>query len=374
MEIIRFFLYVAAGLMLGHWLGKGAIDSLVDSNIKGCFGRCAIAVCSVAGLALLAMADAVLRINWIAMAVSDIGGFVFGFFFYILCNPVLGLRVKWNDETGKIIPDLVFDAECPETGYDLYLPTKKSEDGTYALILYIHGGGFSGGDKKDGAVWCKYMTAKGFVSVSMNYTLLKPEYSSNLHLMAAQAMKCVEAVRKKCNEIGYPVTEMAVTGGSAGGAIALLFAYGTGTKSPVPIKFVFEQTGPVFFDPVMWGTVNYAYELQAISISAFSGENITPEMVKNGEHYAYIEDMSPASLVKDSTVPTLCAYGPRDKTVPAQLKYLLFSALERHRVPYDYIEYRHSNHGLYDDPKAQREFLKKLDEYCDRYFEHVRRR
>ena len=37
-------------------------------------------------------------------------------------------------------------------------------------------------------------------------------------------------------------------------------------------------------------------------------------------------------------------------------------------MTYDYIEYPHSNHGMYDDPKAHREYLTKLDEYLKKYF------
>lgn len=373
MDIVRSILLALAALLLGRYLGKNAIDSLVDTNIKGFFNRLkALGGCLLISIAF-AIFDSVMRTGWIISAILCLGGFLFGFFYYMFCNTTVGLKTRWDDTVGTVVPDQVFDSARPETGYDLYLPAEKSKDGTYALVLYIHGGGFTSGDKKDGAVWCKYMTKKGYVSASMNYTLQSKEHRSNLHLMAGQALECVRAIQLKCQELGYPVTEMAVSGGSAGSAIAMLFAYGMGNESPIPIKFVFQQTGPASFDPLMWGKSNHDYQEQADFISAFSGATITADMVKNGEHYDYIAAMSPADLVDHNPVPTLSAYGPRDQMVPVQLKFLLFRALDRNHVPYDYVEYPHSNHGLYDDPKAQLKFLKMVDTYCDRFFVHQRK-
>lgn len=375
MDVIKLILLALLGLAAGHWIGKKAIDSLVDTNVK-VFMQCLLLVgcCIIVGI-IFAIFDVKAHAGWIVTIILCAAGFLFGFLYYPLHNSNDGLKVKWDESVGTIVPDLVFDETRPETGYDLYLPTHKSEDGTYALVLYVHGGGFTGGSKKDGALWCKYMTAKGYVSASMDYTLQgNKEQSSDLHLMAGQVLQCVEAIYAKSTELGYPVTEMTVGGSSAGGAIALLFAYGLAKESPIPLKFIFEQTGPVSFDPIWWGATNNDYAMQAMFVSNFSGEDVTAEMVERGEHLPIIDAMSPAALVREDTVPTLCAYGSRDKTVPARLKYHLFAALERYHIPYDYVEYPNSNHGLYDDPKSQKEFLRKLDEYCAHYFTHQPRK
>ena len=39
-----------------------------------------------------------------------------------------------------------------------------------------------------------------------------------------------------------------------------------------------------------------------------------------------------------------------------------------HDVPYDYIEFPKSNHGMYNDPDKLQEFLEKSLEYAERYF------
>lgn len=363
--------YAVAAAIVGYFLGKRAIDSLVDANIKG-FKNTVLMTATGIVIIILCILFTKLRISYIVALPIYLAGVAIGFLWCILRNPNRGLKVKWNEQAGNIVRDLVFDSTRPETGYDLYLPASKESDGTYALVLYVHGGGFTGGSRKDGETWCKYMTAKGYVSASMDYTLQgkKGSQTSNLHLMAGQVKDCVAAIKVKCEELGYPVTEMTVTGASAGGTIAALFAYGLAKESAVPVKFIFQQTGPMLFHPVWWGATNNDYKMQAMFVGNFSGKAVTVEMVERGEHLPIIEAMSPACLVRENTVPTLCAYGPRDKMVPACLKFALFEALERYQVPYDYVEYPHSNHGLYDDPKAQRVFVQKVDEYCEKYFDH----
>ena len=49
-------------------------------------------------------------------------------------------------------------------------------------------------------------------------------------------------------------------------------------------------------------------------------------------------------------------------------KYYLMGAYILHNVPYDYIEFPKSNHGMYNDPDKLQEFLEKSLEYAERYF------
>ncbi|MCM1543030.1 MAG: alpha/beta hydrolase [Blautia sp.] len=370
MLILKNILIAVLSLLISYWLGRAALDTLFDVNVKGAFMRLLAVVVGIIVLLLLAVFKKELRWGSLAGVALCIGGVLFGFMFQIAHNTKIGLNVKWDDSVGSVMSDLSYGEGQADMSYDLYLPSVKSQDGTYALVLYIHGGSFTGGDKKEGEGWCKYMTAKGYVSASMNYTVHSEEHPSNVVLMTDQILQCVRNIQSKAADLGYPVTEMAVTGISAGGALALMYAYGKAEESPVPVKFVFEQTGPVYFDPIWWGNLNCDYEAQAAFVSMMSGETVTAEMVQGNEHMAIVDAISPASMVREGSVPTLCAYGPKDKIVPVGLKFHLLSALERCHVPYEYVEYPNSNHGMYSDPDAQREYVKKVNEYCEKYFDH----
>jgi para-nitrobenzyl esterase len=56
---------------------------------------------------------------------------------------------------------------------DLYLPSNNEP--LRPVVLFIHGGGFSGGDKSDpsGVEMINYFAVRGFVGISINYRLLR---------------------------------------------------------------------------------------------------------------------------------------------------------------------------------------------------------
>lgn len=74
-------------------------------------------------------------------------------------NPLSGeMQVHWNDTVGHVYSDIAYD-DKEQNKFDLYVPadnTKKS----YGLVVYLHAGGFSTGDKSDDANMLKWLTSK----------------------------------------------------------------------------------------------------------------------------------------------------------------------------------------------------------------------
>jgi acetyl esterase/lipase len=54
---------------------------------------------------------------------------------------------------------------------DLYFPTGATTTDHYPLVLMIHGGGFTNGDKSDIQTHCRLLADSGFVAASINYRL-----------------------------------------------------------------------------------------------------------------------------------------------------------------------------------------------------------
>ena len=276
--------------------------------------------------------------------------------------------LKVNDSSRYTVEyDLDTDGR-ETTKYDLYLPANADTSKNYSLIFYIHGGGFTGGDKADGKYWCPYYASKGMVAVSVNYTLSKGDGVANLNTMFAELRNTIQVVIDDCAKRGYSITEMATTGGSAGGCLAMLVAYREPETLPIPIRFVFEQTGPASFEPDGWGQTEDAG--RAAFVSMMTGKKFSTEDVGSEEYQQAIDEISPAALVNERTVPTVLAYGPKDKVVPVDIKYRLIEKLDEYGVVYDYIECPHSGHGLLDDLDKSEEFYKLSDLYMERYFEN----
>ena len=57
----------------------------------------------------------------------------------------------------------------------------------------------------------------------------------------------------EAEKLGYHIDEMAVSGGSTGHCLAMLYAYRDADASPVPVKMVFGAVGPSCFYPEDWG-------------------------------------------------------------------------------------------------------------------------
>lgn len=57
------------------------------------------------------------------------------------------LEVKWDDSVGKSYTDITYGEKAKNT-FDLYLPKDQSKT-NYSLVVYLHAGGFTSGDKAD---------------------------------------------------------------------------------------------------------------------------------------------------------------------------------------------------------------------------------
>lgn len=91
-----------------------------------------------------------------------------GILFFLI---LLGfIYLLWND--GKPVKESgIHYGNQPEQTLDVYLPKEVPAKKRLPVILYAHGGGWTGGDKGNVAEKPAYFTRKGFIFVSINYRL-----------------------------------------------------------------------------------------------------------------------------------------------------------------------------------------------------------
>lgn len=274
-------------------------------------------------------------------------------------------KVKWSDSVGRSYTDIPYcDGELNK--FDLYVPADNSKE-TYGLVVYIHAGGFRGGDKKEDASMCHLFVSKGYVAAAINYTLHTDEKPCSVYTMSREIERSIPVIKEEAARLGYNLDRMAVMGGSAGGCLALIYAYRDAENSPIPVKCVIEAVGPTCFEPSVWFGDNVDYAAAAAFCKMLTGEDITPEMIQSGEYKEYLKPISPYALVTKNSVPTLFAHGTYDKLVPINAVRCLASALEENNVPHDFIEFPHSGHGLHNDPKQYKLYYTKVNEYLEKY-------
>lgn len=270
------------------------------------------------------------------------------------------IKVEWDESVGEIYSNLDYENDNGNQ-YDLYIPSGLDKLENQYLILFIHGGSFNSGSKEDGESWCKYYATKGYITASVDYTLQNQGKDASIYLMNEEIENAVTAIKQKTEELGYHIAGMAPCGVSAGGTLAMNLAYNG--NSAIPVKFVFQLAAPTYFAPSEWSLL--------MKVDRLDSEEEFCKMMTGKELEDYdteIQNISPACIVNEDSVPSLIGYGLIDHCVPLSQKYYLMEAYDRDNVMYDYIEFPKSNHGMYNDLDKLQEFLDKSLEYARVYF------
>lgn len=270
------------------------------------------------------------------------------------------IKVEWDESVGEIYSNLDYENDNVNQ-YDLYIPSGLDKSENQYLILFIHGGSFNSGSKEDGESWCKYYATKWYITASVDYTLQNQGKDASIYLMNEEIENAVTAIKQKTEELGYHIAGMAPCGVSAGGTLAMNLAYNG--NSAIPVKFVFQLAAPTYFAPSEWSLL--------MKVDRLDSEEEFCKMMTGKELEDYdteIQNISPACIVNEDSVPSLIGYGLIDHCVPLSQKYYLIEVYDRDNVMYDYIEFPKSNHGMYNDLDKLQEFLDKSLEYARVYF------
>jgi acetyl esterase/lipase len=278
-----------------------------------------------------------------------------------------GYHESWRDGDGSLQRGIIYD-EASGNAYDLFIPAKASSTRNNGLMLFIHGGGWQEGQREHMHYACRRYAKHGYVCATLSYSLAhkdKPELT--MFTMLDDIDKCIAHLKAKTAELAYPTQQIALSGASAGGHLAMLYAYSRGAKSPLPIAFVFQQTGPVDFHPDAWGD-----DAQTLAwlITAAVGKPISEEMIRNGhpEAETAIRSISPLAHIGSDTPPTIFAYGGRDALVRPLHGDRLGAALAAHGVPHQKIAYPRSDHMLYSDPGSAAAYEEAALAYARQFF------
>ena len=133
--------------------------------------------------------------------------------------------------------------------YDLYIPySALKANKTKGILVFVHGGAWTGGKLYELTHTCNIYYQLEYIVVNLNYTLLNHNHT-NIFRQIDEISACLENVKKNLINKGFKKEELqvAIGGGSAGGHLALLYAYLV-KAPPLPVKFVHVQSTPVNLD------------------------------------------------------------------------------------------------------------------------------
>ncbi len=217
---------------------------------------------------------------------------------------------------------------------DLYIPEGQRD--TIKTIIFIHGGGWQGGDKQDFNGWFDYFKENEiYALINMNYKLSDEE---NLPIpMQTDDINLV--IEKFASEFGINRSGIFLIGASAGAHLALLYAYKYDYSHRV--KGVASIVGPTDFtdsiyrnDPMYYNMYHYGIE------SVF------------GCHYEdnpeYFSSISPYFFVTSTSPKTALYYGKLDSLVPYTQGTKLYTLLQSYNIVSECKVYENSGHEFND--------------------------
>ncbi|MGM9919678.1 MAG: alpha/beta hydrolase [Bhargavaea sp.] len=279
--------------------------------------------------------------------------------------------VTWSDAIGTLKSDISYgDGEANK--FDLYLPKDNTKD-AYGLVVYLHAGGFTSGDKTGDRNTLAWLCSKGYVAAGINYTLVTDTNTASVLSQSNEIKAAIPKVVEAAEEAGYHIDKMTVAGGSAGHCLAMIYAYRDGKDAPVPVVLTYGAVGPSSFIAEDWGIYGLGFdtdesrEAGAGLFSRMSGKTITPEEIEDGSYRSKVHDIAAAEWVGNNPVPTVVAYGAKDKVQPFLASLRLKDALEENGVDYQYFELPHSGHGLQNDSAISKQWMETIEEYLDKY-------
>lgn len=276
-------------------------------------------------------------------------------------------EVELTPEIGTKVTDLEY-GEGDANKFDLYLPADDSKD-SYNLVVYLHAGGFTSGDKSGDEQMLSWLTSKGYVAAGINYTLRTEINETSVLTQSIEIKEAVPYVVEAAKEYGYNIENMAISGGSAGGTLAMLYAYRDSDTSPVPVKLLFESVGPANFYAEDWTSygLDKDHEAAASLFGIMAGVDIDPNVVGTDDMQELVKPISASSWINGNSVPTVVAYGKYDKICPYESAKRLRDILNTNKVDYQFFEAEHSGHGLQNDNKVYSDYLSTVEEYLNKY-------
>ena len=276
--------------------------------------------------------------------------------------------VKWSDEVGTLKSDLPYgDGEANK--FDLYLPKDNSKD-SYGLVVYLHAGGFTSGDKVGDRDMLAWLCSKGYVASGINYTLRTDDHPEASVLTQSNEIKAaIPVVIEEAEKAGYHIDKIAMAGGSAGHCLAMIYTYRDGAEAPVPVVLTFGAVGPSCFYQEDWGIYGLDQNDEACAgmFSVMAGVEITEQDIRDGSYHEKVKPISAMEWISNNPVPSVIAYGKYDKVQPYLGSLRLKAALEENNVDFKYFELPHSGHGLQNDNAVQRQWMEAVEDYLDKY-------
>lgn len=271
----------------------------------------------------------------------------------------------------EVVPNVTYlKADSVELKLDVFTPARNlnaSSKGRKSVptVIYIHGGGWTGGAKEAFTLQLMPYLSKGWAAVNVEYRLA----SVALAPAAVEDVRCaVWWVKRNAEQYGFDPERIVLTGRSAGGHLALI-------AGMLPASTALDGRCPAD-QPNSAATLPFP-ELQVAAIVSWAGITDVTDLIEgpNAKTYALkwmggmenrkevAKRVSPIRYVRSGGPPILTLHGDQDPIVPYDHATRLHEALDRAGVPNRLVTVKGRHHlGDFSEADLQAAFAA-IDEF-----------
>ncbi|MHC4877402.1 MAG: alpha/beta hydrolase fold domain-containing protein [Planctomycetota bacterium] len=239
--------------------------------------------------------------------------------------------------------DVAYDVDHPAQCVDVYLADSNEP---VPAMIFIHGGGWRAGSKKNVPAWLRRFVTAGKLSVvSVEYRF------TNVKTHPAQVNDCLRAVqfvRHNAARWNIDPTRLGVTGGSAGGHLTAYVTLHDDVSAPNSDDPVERQSSRVtcgvsFAGPTDWTLLARIDHKHPAYRQLIGYEPGTPASELSEK---LINDVSPVSFASKGDPPLMQVHGDNDVIVPIEHARVLDERLKSLGVRSELVVIKGGNHSV----------------------------
>jgi acetyl esterase/lipase len=247
----------------------------------------------------------------------------------------------------RVVPNITYlTASNFDAKLDVY--SRTDSPGSHPTIIFIHGGGWTGGTKEGSILSLVPYLEMGWNAVNVEYRLARVSRAP------AAVEDCLCALRwviRNAKQYGFDTAKLVVSGGSAGGHLAL-------TTGLIPASAGLDRQCPGPEELKVAAIVNW-YGITDVA-DLLDGQNMRAYAVEwmgsMPDRVEIAKRVSPLTYVRAGIPPIITIQGDADPVVPYSHSVRLQEALKSAGVDHQLVTIPGGKHGNFSRAENQRAF------------------